>query len=348
MDKWVAIITSGYDEDAARTGRIAAVNFPDGAKETIWQEGDSIVNELETQTRSGASLYYSLTSPVGVDADNDGYLDLIFAGDTEGSLWKFYYDYDDTIWKRSELFHSGGQPITARPTVAFDDQQNLRIYFGTGKYLIGKDKENTSRNAYYCIIEKKYETQNPNDPNHGHFTNVEATPLGPGDLADVTSFSTKSHFNNYVINLTEAERDAFQRKYARGWYFQLEDPGGKPGERVMDESSVVDGVVFFTSFTPDEDICDYGGEARLYAVDYKTGTIATSGGDTALAAEGGGEITERYRTLGPGFPSRPAYHKDFATGLSSVLVQTNDATVHVEKVNLTGKLWQIGSWRYVD
>jgi len=234
------------------------------------------------------------------------------------------------------------------PGLAFDDQQNLRIYFGTGKYMIAKDKENTSRNAYYCINEKKYEAQNPNDLNHGHFTSVAATPLGPSSLADITSFPSKSYFNNYLQNSTEAEQDAFQRKYARGWYFQLDDTKGRPGERVLEESAVVDGVVFFTSFTPNEDICGYGGDARLYAVDYKTGTIATSGGDTTLSAEGGGEIMERCRALGPGLPSKPVYHRDLGTGLSRVLVQTNDTSVHVEKVNLTGKLWRIGSWRDLD
>ncbi|MBT8407079.1 MAG: VWA domain-containing protein, partial [Deltaproteobacteria bacterium] len=82
VDKWLAIITSGYDENAARTGRIAAVNFPNGTKETIWEEGNSNVNELATQARAGTNLYYTLTSPVGVDSDNDRYLDLIYVGDT--------------------------------------------------------------------------------------------------------------------------------------------------------------------------------------------------------------------------------------------------------------------------
>ena len=118
--------------------------------------------------------------------------------------------------------------------------------------------------------------------------------------------------------------------------------------RVLEESTVVAGVSFFTSFTPNEDICGFGGAARVYAVDYKTGLIATAGSDTTLSADNGGNITERYKELGSGLPSKVVFHRDASTGLSSVMVQTSDTTVHVETVTLTGRLWGIGSWKTVD
>ncbi|MGB5921647.1 MAG: PilC/PilY family type IV pilus protein, partial [Syntrophobacteria bacterium] len=349
VDEWAAVITSGYDEDAARTGMITAVNFTSGSKETIWKEGNSNVNELATQARSGANPYYSLTTPVAVDSDNDGYLDLIYAGDTEGALWKFYYDYNDTLWKKVKLFATGGQPITGRPTLVFDDQDNLRVFFGTGKYLVGIDKDNSSRNAYYCIVETKFQAGNPaTDDNHDHYTNAPASPFGPSDLADMTAIQTEGELSNYLSGLSEAEQDAFNDRYDNGWYFQLDDPGSDPGERVLEESTVVAGVSFFTSFTPNEDICGFGGAARVYAVDYKTGLIATAGSDTTLSADNGGNITERYKELGSGLPSKVVFHRDASTGLSSVMVQTSDTTVHVETVTLTGRLWGIGSWKTVD
>jgi type IV pilus assembly protein PilY1 len=348
VDKWLAVTTSGYDESDTRTGMIAAVNFTSGSKETIWKEGNSNVSELATQVKSGANPYYSLTSPVAVDSDDDGYLDLFYAGDTEGSLWKFYYDYNDTLWKKVKLFATGGQPITDRPTLVFDDQENLRVFFGTGKYLVGIDKDNSSRNAYYSIVEKKFVKINPNDDNDGHYTIAPASPLGPSDLANITATKTEGELSNYLSGLSQAEQDAFNARYDNGWYFQLDDPGTDPGERVIEESTVVAGVSFFTSFTPNEDICGFGGDARVYAVDYKTGLIATAGNDTTLSADGGGNITERYKGLGPGLPSKVIFHRDSGSGLSSVMVQTSDTTVHVETVTLKGRLWGIGSWRTVD
>ena len=349
VDKWLAIITSGYDESDSRTGMVAAVNFTDGTKETIWKEGNAEFNQLATQVKSGTNPYYSLTSPVGVDSDNDGYLDLIYAGDTEGGLWKFYYDYNDTLWKKVKLFDTGGQPITGRPTLVFDDQQNLRIFFGTGKYLVGQDKDDTTRNTYYCVIEKKFVAKLPKDLNGDHYTVAPLTPLDPSDLADITSLRTEGELSNYLTGLTEAEQQAFNdKKDGVGWYFNLDDPAGDPGERVLEESVVVAGVSFFTSFYPNEDICGYGGNARLYAVDYKTGFIATAGDVTTLSAEGGGNITERYKELGVGLPSKPVFYRDLGTGQSSIMVQTSDTTVYVETVTLTGKLWGVGSWRTVD
>ena len=349
VDKWLAIITSGYDESASRTGMIAAVNFTNGTKETIWKEGNSQFNQLATQVKSGSKAYYTLSSPVAVDSDNDGYLDLIYAGDSEGALWKFYYDFNDTLWKKVKLFTTGGQPITSRPTLVFDDQQNLRIFFGTGKYLVGQDKDDSSRNTYYCVIEKKFVKKLPKDLNDGHYTTAPTTPLGPSNLADITSLRTEGELSDYLSGLTEAEQQAFnEKRNGVGWYFNLDDPGTDPAERVLDESVVVAGVSFFTSFYPNDDICGYGGNARLYAVDYKTGFIATSGDVTTLSAEDGGNITERWKDLGNGLPSKPVFYRDLSTGLSSVMVQTSDTTVHLETVTLTGRLWGVGSWRTVD
>ena len=328
---------------------IAAVNFTAGSKETIWKVGNSKFNQLATQVKSGSNAYYTLTSPVAVDSDNDGYLDLIYAGDTEGGLWKFYYDYNATLWKKVKLFDTGDQPITGRPTLVFDDQQNLRIFFGTGKYLVGQDKDDTTQNTYYCVIEKKYEDEG--DPNHEHYIpDPDITlPIGPSDLADITLLRTEGELSIYLSGLTEAEQQAFNdKRNGVGWYFDLDDPAGDPGERVVQESVVVAGVSFFTSFYPNEDICGYGGDARLYAVDYKTGFIATSGEVTTLHANAGGNITERYKELGVGLPSKPVFYRDLSTGLSSIMVQTSDTTVHVETVTLTGKLWGIGSWKTVD
>jgi Tfp pilus tip-associated adhesin PilY1 len=250
------------------------------------------------------------------------------------------------------LFDTGGQAITSRPTLVFDDQANLRIFFGTGRYLVGGDKEDTTQNTYYSVIEKTFQPttqQEKSSLNVGHYTVARATPLGPSDLADITLLRTEGELSNYLSGLTVAEQQAFNdKKDNLGWYFNLDDPGGDPGERVVEESVVVAGLSFFTSFYPNEDICGYGGDARLYAVDYKTGFIATSGDGTTLHANAGGDITERYKELGVGLPSKPVFYRDLSTGLSSIMVQTSDTTVHVETVTLPGRLWGIGSWKTVD
>ena len=256
-DDWVAIITSGY-HDSDEKGRIAAFHISDGSRVEIWKGHEDVI---ETQDKSAGSPYYSMTSPAAFDSDMDGYLDLIYAGDTEGSLWKFYYDYEKDEWDKFELFNTGGQPITAPPAIAFDFDGNLRIYFGTGAYLEESDKDNDIRNAFYCLVDKK---QSTGDANNGHYTGTDSLT---GQLQDLTAIVTKDQFDN------DLDAAAQTKATDKGWYFQLDIPATYPAERVLDKALVVSGVVFFTAFVPNQDVCGYGGDARLYAIDYIYGVV---------------------------------------------------------------------------
>jgi len=321
-DDWVAIITSGY-HDSFETGRIAAFNISDGSPVVIWQGGEDV---METQAKSVISPYYTMTSPAAFDSDMDGYLDLIYAGDTEGSLWKFYYDYQDDEWKKFELFNTGGQPITAPPAVAFDFDGNLRIYFGTGAYLEESDKDNNTRNAFYCLVDKK---QSTGDANNGHYTGTSSLT---GQLQDLTATVTKDQFDN------DLDAVAKTKATGNGWYFQLDIPAAYPAERVLGKALVVSGVVFFTSFVPNQDVCGYGGDARLYAIDYIYGVVD----DVVLTEMQSGK---RHIDIGLGIPSEPVFYFDPKTKEASVIVQKSDSEIVNKKPNLKERPMLINSWR---
>jgi hypothetical protein len=55
------------------------------------------------------------------------------------------------------------------------------------------------------------------------------------------------------------------------WYAKLQQAIGTPSERVVANSLVVGGVVFFTTFEPDDDVCGGNGQAWLYGLSYDTG-----------------------------------------------------------------------------
>jgi type IV pilus assembly protein PilY1 len=322
VDDWVAIITSGY-HDSNEKGRIAAFNISDGSPVVIWKDDKDV---LETQDKSGGSPYYTMTSPAAFDSDMDGYLDLIYAGDTEGSLWKFYYDYKDDEWKKFELFKTGGQPITAPPAVAFDFDGNLRIYFGTGAYLEESDKDNNTRNAFYCLVDKK---QSTGDANNGHYTGTDSLT---GKLQDLTATVTKYQFDNDLDAAAQAKATD------KGWYFQLDIPSVYPAERVLGKALVVSGVVFFTSFVPNQDVCGYGGNARLYAIDYLYGVV-----DDLVLTEM--QLGERHIDIGSGIPSEPVFYFDPKTKKDSVMVQKSDSEIVNKNPNLKERPMLINSWR---
>ncbi|MGD2187063.1 MAG: PilC/PilY family type IV pilus protein, partial [Desulfobacterales bacterium] len=207
VDNWAAIITSGY-HGGSEKGKIAALNIANGNKLPIWidpedYDEDEIEEPLLTQEttaeKNGTRPYYSLSSPAVLDSDMDGYIDLIYAGDTEGKLWKFYYDYEADGWKKTVLFRatdSSGNPqaITAVPALAFSDSATyLRIYFGTGRYIEESDKANSIQNAFYCLIDKRQYPGGGNK-NYGHFTG--SAEIAKSDLGNLTSIVYESDFNH--------------------------------------------------------------------------------------------------------------------------------------------------------
>jgi type IV pilus assembly protein PilY1 len=322
IDDWAAIITSGY-HDSDQKGRIGVFHISDGSPLRIWVDNKL---EDETQAKSAGSPYYSMTPPAAFDSDLDGYLDLIYAGDTEGSLWKFYYDYQADTWKKVELFNTGGQPITAPPAIAFDADGNLRIYFGTGAYLEESDKDNNVRNAFYCLVDKK---QYPGNANDGHYTGTDSLT---GMLQDLTAIITKYQFEN------DLDVSAQTTATDKGWVIQLDIPAAYPAERVLGKALVVSGVVFFTSFVPNQDVCGYGGDARLYAIDYLYGVV-----DDLVLDEMAS--TERHIDIGTGIPSEPVFYFDPKKKKASVLVQKSNSEIIKKDPNLKERPMLINSWR---
>ncbi|MEK6790127.1 MAG: hypothetical protein AABY45_00305, partial [Deltaproteobacteria bacterium] len=71
-----------------------------------------------------------------------------------------------------------------------------------------------------------------------------------------------------------------------------------PSERALSRAVIVGGVVLFTTFTPDSDICAMLGDSSIYALYYETGTayskpVLGTSGDTVL----------RSKSLGKGMPT---------------------------------------------
>ena len=76
-------------------------------------------------------------------------------------------------------------------------------------------------------------------------------------------------------NKLSGERDFnfnSDRRAPNGWYIDLDAPAGTAySERVItDPLAAQNGAVFFTSFSPNTDICAYGGYTNLWAVKYDT------------------------------------------------------------------------------
>jgi type IV pilus assembly protein PilY1 len=121
----------------------------------------------------------------------------------------------------------------------------LSIFFGTG------DRSNPLDTS---LEDRIYQIRDDGTSN-----------LTESDLIDVTD---EVHQNG-----SDAEADLKELlKAARGWFVVLNQ---RPGEKVLASPSAFFSV-FFTTFTPVTGVCNAGGDARLYELNYETGGIPDS------------------------------------------------------------------------
>ena len=228
------------------------------------------------------------------------------------------------------VFHPISRPITLVLEVTFDYDGNLRIYFGTGKYLEESDKANSTQNAFYCLVDAP-ETSSSAGLNQWHYTRtVNLT----GELLNVTDYETYSEYDGLTIENKDTVQD-------KGWYYLLDPVGSNPAERILSRALVVSGTVFVTSFAPNDDICGGCGDSRLYAFDYITATIDVDGTKVLTNYATG----KRYQDIGHGVPSEPVYYFNPATKKSSVLIQKSDSEVVKRDPALKERPMAVQSWR---
>jgi type IV pilus assembly protein PilY1 len=184
-DTFVAFVGGGYNTGTNNaTGKaFFVINLATGAK--LW--------EYYNDGSGGDRQYmnFSLASnPTAVDLNNDGRTDRIYIGDVGGQLWKFDVSATATSsWTGKRLFVSDpgqnnppqvgayfpAQAIYGAPALAFDDQMNLWVYFGTGDR---NHPNNGSNNRFYGIKEVT--------------TMANGSALTESNLVDVTSTTTSA------------------------------------------------------------------------------------------------------------------------------------------------------------
>ncbi|EOA1512669.1 PilC family type IV pilus tip adhesin, partial [Neisseria gonorrhoeae] len=93
-----------------------------------------------------------LSSPTLVDKDLDGIVDIAYAGDRGGNMYRFdLSDSNPSKWSVSTIFE-GGKPITSAPAVSRLKDKRV-VIFGTGSDLSESDVFNTDEQYIYGIFD---------------------------------------------------------------------------------------------------------------------------------------------------------------------------------------------------
>ena len=259
------------------------------------------------------------TDPVAIDTQLDYNVDLMYIGETYdpditgviygGKMYRLWtkdssgvVQEDPNSWvDPSVLFGTTAtgksQPLTSSTAAAFDPAHNLWVYFGTGKFMGTIDKSDSYQQTFYgikepCSAATCTTTVGNNDTSLFNATNVTINKVS--DTVTVSGVTGVSTWDQLLSKVGS---------YPGGWYYNLWTSSGSPSERVIYRPVVYGGVVLFTTFTPNSDICGYGGSSSLYALNFTTGT----GNNAPVIGTSGTEIRKK-QNLGSGMASGVALH----------------------------------------
>ncbi|MFQ3275705.1 MAG: type IV pilus assembly protein PilY1 [Colwellia sp.] len=315
----VLFIGGGYDVNKDEDGLVTADQVGVGIYMLDALTGTKLWSALPEAGTTSFDGVHSIASPIGLlDSTGNGLIDRLYTGDTGGSIWRVDMPGDTTDdFSVFELAKLGGgiddqrffyEPSIARTYISelvtntvtnSDDTTETiishqqipydAIIIGSGDRSdpLGFDNNDT---LYMIkdsnIITKKF-------PTNTESVIDKPDPIPKNKLYDYTD-------DPYSGSMTEAE--LLNASAASGWYINLL----QNGEKASAAGIVVNGVVYFTSYTPalDQTTIDCKppeGKGSLYAVDLALGIKRHN-----LTAEDVRENDHRVIILGKDWPAPPS------------------------------------------
>lgn len=240
--EWAAVFGNGYNSDS--TTEDTRIGTGQGVLFIVEVKTGTVIRRLDAGPGSGG-----LSSPTIYDVNGDGKTDWIYAGDTQGNLWKFdVSSTDKSGWTVKRLFtgettdasgKSVRQPITSAPSLMTHPEGGVMVLFGTGRYLGSTDLTNTDKQTYYGIWDQ--ESDGANGKPAKSFSSVARSELLPQQFDSTVVI-------NGELYRTSSDTDMTTQ---RGWYIDLPDLlTGSGSERVYEDSALYKGLIVFGSKVP--------------------------------------------------------------------------------------------------
>ncbi|HFA6530116.1 TPA: pilus assembly/adherence protein PilC, partial [Neisseria gonorrhoeae] len=189
-----------------------------------------------------------LSSPTLVDKDLDGTVDIAYAGDRGGNMYRFdLSDNDPNKWTVRTIFQ-GTKPITSAPAVSRLKDKRV-VIFGTGSDLTEDDVLNTDEQYIYGIFD---------DDKAANNVNASRGVLGSGLLEQHLTQENKTLFLNKRSDSSGS----------KGWAVKLTG-----GRRVTVKPTVVLRTAFVTIRKYKDDGC--GAETAILGINTADGGALT-------------------------------------------------------------------------
>jgi hypothetical protein len=305
----------------------------------------------------GPYLNDALSSPLTVDIDDNYEVDRIYTGNLYGDMFRVTNIGKGEVPVLEKLFtleHTMANinPIRAKADMAYTRTDGeIWVYFGTGIYEQQNDKVNNLTQYFFGLQD-----------------DVAGKTYVMGDLAQL-----KAEFKTIQV----AGKDVMVRTVTGSnpgnisWALEL-GVGATGSERSITKPLVMGGIVFFTTFVPDANVCEGAGDTYVFALDYQTGmppmkdAIFDLNGDGEFDnddkvdtdGDGVGDLVPIAVHVGRGKGSHPVIHKDtmFITTTGSGLEDLGggggggdppvpDGGLKAKKLNLEKIKVRLKTWR---
>ncbi|ENW2762682.1 pilus assembly/adherence protein PilC, partial [Neisseria gonorrhoeae] len=268
--KYAAFLASGY----------AAKNIGSGDNKTalyVYDLGNTLgtpIAKIEVKDGKGG-----LSSPTLVDKDLDGIVDIAYAGDRGGNMYRFDLSNSDSSKWSAKVIFEGDKPITSAPAVSRLADKRV-VIFGTGSDLSEQDVVDKDQQYIYGIF----------DDDKGTVKVTVQNGTGGGLLEQVLSEENKILF---LINNKASGGSA-----DKGWVVKLRE-----GERVTVKPTVVLRTAFVTIRKYNDGGC--GAETAILGINTADGGALTPRSarpivpeaNTAVAQYSGHKTTSKGKSI---------------------------------------------------
>ncbi|HGM2397653.1 TPA: PilC family type IV pilus tip adhesin, partial [Neisseria gonorrhoeae] len=236
--KYAAFLASGYAaKDIVSSDNTTALYVYD-LKDTL----GTPIAKIEAPGGKGG-----LSSPTLVDKDLDGIVDIAYAGDRGGNMYRFDLSNSDSSKWSAKVIFEGDKPITSAPAVSRLADKRV-VIFGTGSDLSEQDVLDTEEQYIYGIFDDDKPT-----------VNVKVTNgTGGGLLEQVLKEENKTLFLN----------KGSDGSGSKGWVVKL-----KEGQRVTVKPTVVLRTAFVTIRKYKDDGC--GADTAILGINTADGGALT-------------------------------------------------------------------------
>jgi type IV pilus assembly protein PilY1 len=269
--RWFAVVPSGFNNGNKTKAAALFLLSLDKAADMSWQRGVNY-HKIVLPDPADKTMVNAL-GPVGDFAASDNSTRLLYAGDTQGNLWKFSFA-EDAPWSESgkALTLNGTplvvaqddigqrQPITIAPEVGAGPNGGAIVLFGTGKFVEGSDLTTRRAQTIYGVYDN--DSAIPVDQARTQLQSREVAPDAKGQFSITGDAFVHGTYD-----------DKTSRR--RGWYFDLPEATHN-GERQVSRMVLSDGYLVFNTLIPNPNACGAGGGGHSCAVNAMTGLSSGS------------------------------------------------------------------------